>query len=690
MKDRAKIIICLCIGLFIVTSTLSEQFQQTDSTSLYDQLVKEQKVMAVKSWKVGFYHCKTLFPRNCAEVDSYENLTVPSTSFKKFSAKAKSEGANNAIFYLSLDEVYKRFLITKKAVAIVIPQVLAQSVKLQRPMKQAVAGVGVDAHFSLPARMLLQKGEIELEFDYRGFDFTGPADLHIAITELGSVRAYNDLVFARDTQAKFTRLFEVGLPAVLTPLGLVLDHADSLAALLPFAVLKGLRSYVYSKENRSSLIWLLFVLNCFYFPFLGVAVLRILQIRYVKSQVLSVFGLGFLVQCIVYSRFDYLMVSDLATDITAAGGSLGLIGINGYLHLKRRDKFVLEKKNLIPAFVLVVAGLVLSLIANMQDAFAVANLDAKNFANPLHFTLVPLLASASLVGMGSVEEFARRIRLQAIKLAGYDKNVSFARGLQQSLMPENKGSFGGVRWRNFRYPSRHLSGDCHDIKYFKSGEKEYLVMCVIDIRGHGIGSSIYVTTALTAFSNWCHDLEHSISHRLADETETKDKILSEAPYAINKSFLSLRNNENCTACIALVDIELKEITFSHAGHPGFFLVSSEGKPRYLFAPGPSIGANPDLVADDWKTKTIKCEGSWQLIGYSDGIQPPGSDFSRWCKKVVKNKDSKAIVYDLLVQIWKNKKAFRLDESLEDDMTMVVIEADWPVGNSAVDSKNEEV
>jgi serine phosphatase RsbU (regulator of sigma subunit) len=216
-----------------------------------------------------------------------------------------------------------------------------------------------------------------------------------------------------------------------------------------------------------------------------------------------------------------------------------------------------------------------------------------------------------------------------------------------------------------------LAGDWYDVRELTfSDGRMLLAACVADVTGHGVGSSLATSVICSHWSLWCQDACLAAAPATREQRET---LLVEAPRRINNGLLALPQNEQCTAIFALVDPDAGEITFCSGGHPGIIVSDGKGL-RYLTSSGERLGAT-GVEAPVWNAKTDSLAPGEIACLYSDGIVPPGDTVSSFAAGL--RRRFKKGPEPLLPLLWKqfltNRRVFRVDHEIEDDMTLLAIE-----------------
>ncbi|HUO84761.1 MAG TPA: fused response regulator/phosphatase [Thermoanaerobaculia bacterium] len=180
-----------------------------------------------------------------------------------------------------------------------------------------------------------------------------------------------------------------------------------------------------------------------------------------------------------------------------------------------------------------------------------------------------------------------------------NKDLQFARKVQESLLPARVFRAPGLEIRSAYIPSETLSGDFYD--YFEAGRDRLLVF-VADVSGHGLPSAILVS------------LLKSYLHSDATQSESLS------------SFMANLNNFLCTASLPSqfataqlfrYDPSRRTLDYCSAAHPPFLLFRrSEGKASVVENPGHLLGALPQVEYEEFH---LQVEPGDLLFAYTDGL-----------------------------------------------------------------------
>ena len=204
--------------------------------------------------------------------------------------------------------------------------------------------------------------------------------------------------------------------------------------------------------------------------------------------------------------------------------------------------------------------------------------------------------------------------LNELKLAhdAIDKDLMQARKIQESLVPELKGTFGKSQVSLLLKPCGHIGGDL--VGMFSPGVNR-LGFYSIDVSGHGITSAM-MTARLGGYLSSTHfDQNIAMERRFS-------KFYALLPPEEVASLLNSRLiadtgiEEYFTMVYAIVDLRNGHLKMVQAGHPHPLLMRHDGKTEFLGEGGLPIGLLPE--AQFQQTETYMQPGD-KLLLHSDGF-----------------------------------------------------------------------
>ncbi|MFM7150381.1 MAG: SpoIIE family protein phosphatase [Gemmataceae bacterium] len=173
----------------------------------------------------------------------------------------------------------------------------------------------------------------------------------------------------------------------------------------------------------------------------------------------------------------------------------------------------------------------------------------------------------------------------------------------QSLLPKKIKGDINIDWKFV--PSAHLGGDMFGYHWI---DKENFALYLLDVSGHGVGSSLLAVSAANVLSN-----------RSLPDTDFRDpgQVLT----GLNGVFqMERQDNQYFTIWYGVFNKTRRELAYSNGGHPDILLHTGPdcagASLHQLASTDPLIGMLPEGVP--FETKTVKLGAYARLLLYSDG------------------------------------------------------------------------
>jgi hypothetical protein len=708
---RALIAFALVLVTFLFVSLLEKQNGALNPNNIRQRLKSEGLVVETVDWTARFSFCQTTADgvRACnaladdaleGEARGTPSAGTPLTFPAKDIAErlfAKHDGkVNSVVLRHELTEADKTLLKDYGMVALVMPRSVQNWVRLRLgEQRQEVHGAGLDVLFSIRSDDLLRQGAIELELDYDEFPWFGPADLPIALVERDAVAEYAALPLRQISSSNLSRQMEIGFPLLLAAMAIVLDHSLVFAYLSLYAGARALRSYIpFLVENGTELSrameLLTYAVNGLTFAFLIIFALDIAGFTRFKARWKIALVATSVVGFLAASFFDpvFWVRVDLWSDFLGAGVAvpLCLAGLALSFRSKRKNEGnkseikgtdvdggeALVSRALFTArIVLVLFAVGLHAWANGTDLFRVSAEAFKNTLDWKHTALLPCLVTAALLDVGSTAKKMLTFGKEMAAKALIERELSVGKEVQHRMLPVRRKTSERWEWRSLYFPAQALAGDWYDVRELTFADgRVLLAACVADVTGHGVGSSLATSVICSHWSLWCTD---ACKISAPADNKARESLLISAPRRVNDGLLALPQNEQCTAIFALIDAEAGIISFCSGGHPGILVSDGKGL-RYLTSSGERLGAS-GVENPEWHAKTEPIAAGEVVCLYSDGIIPPGDTVSSYAAGLRRKlkKEPAPILPFLWKQFRLNRRVFRVDHEIEDDMTLLAIE-----------------
>ena len=178
-------------------------------------------------------------------------------------------------------------------------------------------------------------------------------------------------------------------------------------------------------------------------------------------------------------------------------------------------------------------------------------------------------------------------------------DVNRAARYVQSLLPAPLvSSQVAISWKFV--PSTQLGGDMFGYHWI---DKKHLGIYLLDVSGHGVGSSLLAVSAANVIS------AHGLSG--ADPREPGQVMTK-----LNDMFqMDRQDGKYFTIWYGVYRLAGRALAYCNAGHPPALLYSS-GAIHQLEADGPAVGMVPELL---YEARTISVSEKARLLVYSDGV-----------------------------------------------------------------------
>jgi serine phosphatase RsbU (regulator of sigma subunit) len=701
---------------FLFVDLINRQNESLNPNIQRTVLKKDNKILELPSWKATFMSCEASLAdtSECLQLGAEIDLSFPAIGKIPELIKQVSNPdltANSALVEKSFTETELSFLSDREFVALIIPRTVQNSARVSVGAKTwNWYGNASDAVFTLRSKDLLVAKKISIQFDFREFPWFGPAELPMALADIDAVADYSSLFHRQVSSFNLSRQMEIGFPLLLAAMAIVLDHSKVFAILSLYAGSRAVRSFVpFVVEAGTTLTWVHEILamlanaaaTIFIVKF-AIEISAINNSTWMQLQLKKLGRLGlkiaegscyFLCLTFFFSFWKFnpslaWLKGDLVADSIGAFVSI-LICFVGCVFALRKDRNANSNSKKISSFqnvelnsglsealfffriALILVAFVFSLVANLEDLMSVSQNSFRNALDWKHTALVPILITAALLDVGSTARKMLNFGKDMANKALLEKELQVGKEVQHRMLPKLSHSDYAWAWRSLYAPAQALAGDWFDIKelVFPCGRK-ILGVCVADVTGHGVGSSLATSVICSHWNLWCSEVTQHPAPRLQADRE---KLLQQAPVKIHQGLLALPQNEQCTAILALLDPLELELTASTCGHPGAIITKGR-EFAYLSSPGDRLGAS-DTVGQPWTTKTLKVELGSKIYFYSDGVLPPGSTVSSFASALRRRLKSED--FSVSEALWKqfraNRKKFKLNRDLEDDMTLLCVE-----------------
>jgi sigma-B regulation protein RsbU (phosphoserine phosphatase) len=184
-----------------------------------------------------------------------------------------------------------------------------------------------------------------------------------------------------------------------------------------------------------------------------------------------------------------------------------------------------------------------------------------------------------------------------------EAELAEAEGYVRSLLPPDQG--GKIPIQSRFLPSQQLGGDCYDYYWL---DPDYLVIYLLDVSGHGLGSALLSTSVLNVLR----------SQSLPDVSFYRpEKVLR----GLNETFqMGDQHQKYFTIWYGVLNCANRQLLYASAGHPPALLVSLDEEQglhtQQLYTPGVPVGMFPD---SDYSWSQCQVPPQSRLYLFSDGV-----------------------------------------------------------------------
>jgi serine phosphatase RsbU (regulator of sigma subunit) len=269
--------------------------------------------------------------------------------------------------------------------------------------------------------------------------------------------------------------------------------------------------------------------------------------------------------------------------------------------------------------------------------------------------------------MGQRAEFLNRLveeRTQELKRAidevmARDAELRYnlrAAGRLQNrlLLPHAPPVWPELQWGVHYAPLDHLGGDYYD---HSLPDDEHLGLLIADASGHSIAAMMVAIMARTAFTE------------VAGSTASPGAVLS----AMNSRLQGLIDERFVTAFYGVLNRRTRAFTYANAGHPyPLRFVARTGEVQPLAAQGFMLGI---VLDEQYREKTVQLEPGDRLCFYTDGLVEArngmGEGYGTQRLEASFAAHGRLSAGPLTERLLVDQQAFRGDQALSDDVTLVV-------------------
>lgn len=199
-------------------------------------------------------------------------------------------------------------------------------------------------------------------------------------------------------------------------------------------------------------------------------------------------------------------------------------------------------------------------------------------------------AMISLENARLVEEMLEKQRIE--------EELALAREIQKNLLPDEFPATDGVQFEAVNISSQSVGGDYYDILQFEDRTQGIVIA---DVSGKGIPASLLMANVQASF------------HALAEVIVNPAKLISKVN---NLTYKNTASDKFITLFYCRFHPEKRSLEYCNAGHNHPFVLSGDGRVRFLDTGGLILGMLPDL---EYQYDSVSLKQGDVLVMYTDGI-----------------------------------------------------------------------
>ncbi|ABR47461.1 response regulator receiver protein [Alkaliphilus metalliredigens QYMF] len=261
----------------------------------------------------------------------------------------------------------------------------------------------------------------------------------------------------------------------------------------------------------------------------------------------------------------------------------------------------------------------------------------------------------------ALKESLHTVERQKIEL---EQNLTLASKIQEALIPKSLGYIPNCSFLWHFQPSGKVGGDIFDVFML---DEEHMGMYMLDVMGHGVGSSML---AVTLSESLILDVDRDSPLKRKTNKPPYYEIASPVQliHYLNHRFPFKKYEHYFTIFYMILNVRTGIIKYVRGGHPAPILVKPTGEILELEAYGTPVGFE---FNEDYVEGSVALDSGDRLVVYSDGLMELKDESgSPWeYEGVIKYfKDEAYMNTHHLIGPLKEK--IRKQEKLKDDLTLL--------------------
>lgn len=202
-----------------------------------------------------------------------------------------------------------------------------------------------------------------------------------------------------------------------------------------------------------------------------------------------------------------------------------------------------------------------------------------------------------------------RLIAQAAQKEILEKDLSIARELQHSLLPDDLQAPSALRFATHFEPSSAIGGDYYDFLPFDNG---HLGVVIADVSGHGLSAGLRMTMVKSALQ------------LLVEQGHPPQEMLSQLHRLLRQGLRRANRRGFVTATLAQIDAD-GGLEIHNAGHPPTYLLR-DGRVEEILLPSPPLGSLGDTFASCRRQLEPGDVVVWLSDGLIEATNEAGDDF----------------------------------------------------------------
>jgi serine phosphatase RsbU (regulator of sigma subunit) len=273
-----------------------------------------------------------------------------------------------------------------------------------------------------------------------------------------------------------------------------------------------------------------------------------------------------------------------------------------------------------------------------------------NLAALVGFLFVVLILQWFAAQRNALNELTRRQRDALLN------EVELAAEVQRLFLPQSDPETAEFEIAGAMHPARLVGGDYYDHLSRPDGRMR---LVIADVSGKGVAAALLMSATAAAVQ-----LETNEPRKLCDVADH-----------LNNELLALRDNERfVTVLLGELDPRSGELKYVNCGHnPALVLRREGGDAVWLHAFCMPVGISPQIGCS---LEEIKLHPGDVMVWYTDGLtEASNGDLTEFgTKRLLESvrSHSEGTAREICDRIWRDVTAFTQRDSLEDDLTLMVV------------------